>query len=657
VPWPRLLVWVIAGLTAGVVVAAVIVVVVSPEPDVASTVALWLVLGLPSTTVGLLVSRRRPANPVGALLLFNGLVAYTVGLSDAYELVVGQDPGRLPVWDVVVPLMEGAWMWLYVPVALLMLVFPDGRFLGERWRNVAAALIAVVLAFGLLVATAPYPYMAPNEDAPHALGTLPPFAGPLAIALLPVFLGLLVACAVSMRVRYRRATEPVVRAQLKWFALAGLLLPFTLLLCWVGWLLTGGPDLVLIGLAAFHLAVPVATAVAIFRHDLYDVDRALSGAVTYGLLTTALLAVFTAASVVGGLLLGGRSALVAAIATALTAAALAPLRIRLRRWVDRRFYPARIAGLAAVDDLRRKTDAGLARPERIEEVLRSALRDPGLRLGYVVPHSGELVDSRGQPFKPPEERSTPVELDGRRIGVLVSTATSRELLREIAAASALLVEVVRLRAEVGLVLQGVESSRARLLQASYEERRRLERDLHDGAQQRLVSLGMALRVAQRHLSDGSVDVDGLLDQTVAELGTAVAELRQLAHGLRPASLDDGLGYALAALTQTVPVPVELSVDADAVPDDVATTAYYVASEAIANSVKHARAGRIGLSVVRDDGELQVRVSDDGIGGADVAAGSGLAGLADRVAAAGGNLTVRSPRGRGTTIEAVLPCAS
>jgi signal transduction histidine kinase len=131
----------------------------------------------------------------------------------------------------------------------------------------------------------------------------------------------------------------------------------------------------------------------------------------------------------------------------------------------------------------------------------------------------------------------------------------------------------------------------------------------------------------------------------------------LAHGLRPAILDDGLGYALSTLTHNLPVPVDLTVEVDTVPDDVATTAFYVASEAIANSVKHARAGRIGLTVVRDDGGLQVTVSDDGVGGADVAAGSGLAGLADRVAAAGGNLVVHSPRGRGTTVEAVLPCAS
>jgi signal transduction histidine kinase len=252
----------------------------------------------------------------------------------------------------------------------------------------------------------------------------------------------------------------------------------------------------------------------------------------------------------------------------------------------------------------------------------------------------------------------PVRLGGQEIGVLVQGgAGTKELLREIASACALLIEVVRLRIELGQALRDAESSRARLLQVGYRERRRLERDLHDGAQQRLVSLGMAIRLAQRHLDDGTVDVDGLLDQSVAELGTAVAELRQIAHGLRPSSLDDGLAPALTALVGSVPLPVTLTVCPDELPDDVATTAYYVVSEAVVNAVKHADAGAIGLTVARLDGRLTVQVSDDGLGGARMRPGAGLAGLADRVAAAGGALNLSSPRGRGTVVEAVLPCAS
>jgi signal transduction histidine kinase len=243
---------------------------------------------------------------------------------------------------------------------------------------------------------------------------------------------------------------------------------------------------------------------------------------------------------------------------------------------------------------------------------------------------------------------------GAEIGVLCG-GSSPALRAEAGAAAALLVEVVRLRSELGAALREVESSRARLLQAGYAERRRLERDLHDGAQQRLVSLGMGLRLAQRHA--GQVDVNEVFDQAVDELATAVAELRRIAHGLRPSSLDDGLGPALRRLATTVPLPVELDVCPEPLPDEIATTAYYVASEAVSNAVKHADADTIAVRVARDAGRLQVSVRDDGRGGATARSGSGLAGLTDRVAAAGGALQVRSAPGRGTLVEAVLPCAS
>ncbi|MEV6494928.1 histidine kinase, partial [Actinoplanes sp. NPDC051633] len=200
----------------------------------------------------------------------------------------------------------------------------------------------------------------------------------------------------------------------------------------------------------------------------------------------------------------------------------------------------------------------------------------------------------------------------------------------------------------------VQSSRARLVQAGYEERKRLERDLHDGAQQRLVSLGMAFRLAQRHLDGESVDVNGLLDQGVAELGTALVELRKIAYGLRPGRLDDGLGAALTELVRTVPIAVDLDVCTDRLPDDVATTAYYVVSEAITNAVKHATADRIGLRVTRSNGTLLVSVTDDGRGGAALSTRSSIA---DRVAALGGTMRVHSPVGSGTMVEAVLPCGS
>jgi signal transduction histidine kinase len=168
---------------------------------------------------------------------------------------------------------------------------------------------------------------------------------------------------------------------------------------------------------------------------------------------------------------------------------------------------------------------------------------------------------------------------------------------------------------------------------------------------------MALRLAQRHLDDGTTDMNGVIDQAVAELGTAVAELREIAHGLRPSSLDDGLHAALAALTQHVPIPVALEVQPEPLPDDVATTVYYVTGEAITNAVKHADATRIDVRIARCNGHLEVRITDDGRGGAILTPGSGLAGLSDRVQAIGGALALQSNDGRGTIIEAIVPCES
>jgi len=292
-----------------------------------------------------------------------------------------------------------------------------------------------------------------------------------------------------------------------------------------------------------------------------------------------------------------------------------------------------------------------------------ALRDPALRVGVRIPGTQQMVDVAGEPVGADDDPSrapagvpraaVPVLLADEPIGVL--TGTDEAVLRAVAPGTAALIDVIRLRASLADALREVRESRSRIVQAGNAERVRLERDLHDGAQQRLVSLGMALRIAQ--MQRDRTDIDGVLDRAVAELGTAVAELRQIAHGLRPASLDDGLHAALSGMARSLPFPVRLHVDPATFPDDLATTAYYVACEAITNAAKHAGAEQVAVRVAREDHTVRIRVEDDGCGGAAVRPGSGLAGLTDRVAALGGSLTMRSPAGGGTVIEAVLPCGS
>ena len=205
-------------------------------------------------------------------------------------------------------------------------------------------------------------------------------------------------------------------------------------------------------------------------------------------------------------------------------------------------------------------------------------------------------------------------------------------------------------------LAEVEASRARIVTVGYEERRRLERDLHDGAQQRLVSIGLALRDVQRQLPPAIAAATDL-DATVGELTAAIDELRELARGVRPAGLDDGLAAALRELAARSVLATRVKVTEERFEDRLETAAYFVVSEALTNAAKHARASEVAVNAVRRNGSLVVTVRDDGIGGAVASDGFGFLGMSDRVAALGGSVSVDSPRGRGTTVTAELPCGS
>jgi len=200
----------------------------------------------------------------------------------------------------------------------------------------------------------------------------------------------------------------------------------------------------------------------------------------------------------------------------------------------------------------------------------------------------------------------------------------------------------------------LRASRARLVHAGDAARRQLERDLHDGAQSRLVALSLLLQVARRR-ADGDEKLGELLDEAQEELQTSLGELRELARGIHPAVLSDrGLEPALEALASRAPVPVELAVEAERLPGPVETAAYFVVSEALTNVAKYSQATHATVAVRRFNGRVTVDVTDDGIGGADAARGSGLRGLADRVAALDGTLALESPAGHGTRLRAEIP---
>jgi signal transduction histidine kinase len=642
VTWPRRLTRAIAVLTGVSIIAGAMAL-----PGATTEQTIWYTagvgFGLLSTMLALIISVRLPHNRIGPLLALNGFVVVVPTPAPATS-------------DLAIALSQGSWMWLYVPLALLVLVYPDGRLLGPRWRVVAYGLPLIAVLFTVGAAMDPDPFPDPYAETGRPLGVLPESLYMGMLVVLPGFLVLLIACAVAAVRRYRAADETD-RIRLRWLALAGLSVPLTLLLCWLSYLVFDTADLVVVGLAIMYVSIPIAATIGLLAPERYDVDRAISATIAYGVVTAVVLAAFTAVSAAGGVLLGRDSTVLAAATAAAVAVVLMPVRRKVQQHVDRRLSPRRRAALTAMEDLRRRVHTGSAAPEELPRVLRAALRDPHLQVGVRLPGAAGFVDVDGRPVMT-GATTYPVLLGAEEIGVLVpGSAIPTSTVQQVAAATAPHIEVVRLRQGLAQALREVEASRTRMVQATDAERRRLERDLHDGAQQRLVSLAMAIRIGQRHLDDPTFDINGLLEQTVAGLATAVSELRALAHGVRPASLDDGLPTALVSLTRHTPIDVDLSIEVADLPDDVSTTAYYVANEAIANAVKHSGASRIALFVRQANGQVRIQVRDDGVGGATPRPGSGLAGIADRVSAVGGRLSVHSSDHGGTVVEANLPCAS
>jgi signal transduction histidine kinase len=306
-----------------------------------------------------------------------------------------------------------------------------------------------------------------------------------------------------------------------------------------------------------------------------------------------------------------------------------------------------------------------ASPPVLRDLLARTLRDPTLEIAYTVAGTKAFVGFDGRPIElpPPDDGDramTRLERGGETMAVLIhdpAIAEQPELVRSVTAAAGLALDNERLAAEVRSQLEEVRSSRARIVAAGDAERRRVERDLHDGAQQRLVTLALALQVARTHLDGSDSTLASMLDRANDELGLALGELRELARGLHPTVLtEEGIAAAVEALADRSPVPVATTAPPGRYSPVVEATAYFVVAEALTNVAKYARARSATVTIVERDGQLVVEVADDGAGGADPAKGSGLRGLTDRVAAAGGRLTVSSEVGHGTSVRAEIPCA-
>ena len=571
-------------------------------------------------------------------------------------------PGALPggSWAA---LVSSLWPAFFAWPLAVAFVFPDGRLPSPRWRPYAIFAVGSMALLLLLLVLAER-LEEPFSDVPNPIPLrLPDGLGPLRMAAwLAMFAGLVVGAAAA-RSRYKRS-KGIERLQMLWLAYAALLIPLGVV-CFLVWgLIVGEPgDAVVAFLLGMEAAVAIAVGVAVTRYRLYDVDRLINRTLVYAVVTASLGLVYAVVSLLAGVAVGQGSTWATALAVLVVAGAFGPVRRRAQAAVDWRFDRPRYEGLrrvrAFVDDIRE----GRREPEEVEAVLAAALRDPSAELLFRLPASeayangvtGVIADSLDD-----ERALTSVEHRGQEIALLrhkPSLLDRPDLLRSVLAEASLAIEIARLRVEVRLQLAEVEESRARVVRAGYEERRRLERDLHDGAQQRLVTLGIVLRRLQRSLPREAQILGPALDSAVDEIGRAIEDLRTIAAGVRPPRLDEGLAPALADLARAAPVPVDINATHERLPAEVEAAAYFVVCEGVTNAVKHASPSHIRVEASVASGVLRLVVVDDGIGGAMVASGTGLSGLTDRVEAQGGTLLIHSSPGAGTRLEAEIPCGS
>jgi signal transduction histidine kinase len=597
--------------------------------------------------VGALVASRRPGNPIGWLFLGCALAN---GCSS--DLAQGWALRGWPAGELAETFAYTSWIPQAAATVLCFLLFPSGRLMSPGWRAVGgAAVVGSALAVPAFV-------LAPEAGTYFADGVNPYATDStiwwvLFVIAMAVVLGAFVLSVLELGLRFRRSVGDE-RQQMKWFALAaGIAAPVAPL----GVVLWNVTPAARIALAVVVTLIPVAMGAGILRYRLYGIDLAISRTVVYATITLLLAGTYAVVAITVGAVGGRGSIWATAVVTLIAGVGARSLRERLQRLVDRRFNRSQYEAAQRVNTFLEALRAGRAVPEEIEQVLREAVADPGLALGFRLPGTDGNVDLNGDPM-PEDGECLPIRLYGEEVGVVtIGSPASRTRLPELLTIGGLALEIVRLRVELRQQLDEVAASRARIALAADDERRRIERDLHDGHQQRLVSIGLSLRHAQHALGGSAPNAHALIQRAVDEITQSIEDLRELARGLRPAQLDAGLTPALRELARRAPLRVDVHASTGRFPAEIEAAAYFTACEGVTNAVKHSGASQVTLRARWEEGQLVVLVSDNGVGGAALGLGTGLTGLRDRVTAHGGTLDIASSRGEGTTLTAVFPCAS
>jgi signal transduction histidine kinase len=666
--------WVLAVAATVILLAAVVaaadIAVGLAHPTTAEAVDPWLPVGVVARTapvvVGALLVVARPRNAVAWVLLVAGVcvvclqavrVAATAVLSSGVPAPAWVDDA-LPVAAMAPQIGFGV---VYAWPAAVVLLFPDGGPTDRGSRALLATIAGAAVAIAVTTVVGEVETSAPFAGRPNPLFVASletPAAAVFALAWL-VLAGALTTVAVGV-VRRMRGAHGSRRLELRWLLAAAVLPPVSLVACVLAFLGPVPMASVDLAVATAQLLVVGAVVVAVTRHGLYDIDRLLNRALVYAVLTPVLLAVFVVVTAAAGWVLGGGSRLATAVATAAAAAVFLPARAAVQRGVDRFAAPRKAAAAEELRAFADRVHRGDASPADVVGVLARVVDDPDLRVRFPIGGTWLGIDDEPvPPTRAPGRTSSPVRFAGTTVGVVDHSdrlTDDPELLRAALDGVTPTLAVARLQLDVRHQLRQVEASRERIVLAGLAERRRLERDLHDGAQQRLVALGIFLRRIQSTLPREAARTTGGLDAAVAEVAAAIRELRTIAAGVRPARLHEGLRAALDDLAGASPVPVLVDVPDRRLADEVEATAYFVACEAVTNAIKHADPSRVLVDGRMEPGELRLAVVDDGRGGAAPRpGGGGLVGMTDRARSAGGTVTITSPPGAGTRVELVLPC--
>ncbi len=636
-------------------------------------IAFALVLG----GLGLLLAERRPSNPIGWIFCALGVIAGTMALTTEYARWAlihqgGRPPGGLyAAW-----LQEWVWIPLIVGLGVVGWIFPEGRFLSRRWRT--AMVVACALAAVPMVLNALLPRLTIFAGFDNPVGLDEPWVPGAANAsiglMLPVLLG--GAAAATVRFRTRRGDE---RQQIKWLLLAVMAIALVLayLSIILGIILATGTDPTqgavwpeYLAIASF-LAVPISVAFGVLKYRLYDIDVVINKAVVYAVLAVFITGVYLTVVVAAGSLTGYASnPVLSGIAAAVVAIAFQPARRGAQRLANRLVYGERatpyevlaqlgdrLAGEYAADDVLDRIAAALAGGIGADRVVVWLNSGGELRPAAVWPEGAPAapIAASVAALTATEDgmRSFPVRLQGEILGAIgvhkppsdPLTPADEKLVGDLAAQAGLVLRNARL-------IEELRASRRRLIEAQDEERRKIERNLHDGAQQQLVAMTVQLGLLERQAEDPDT-VRASATRLKDALQDALDELRALARGIYPPLLaDQGLAAALEAQSRKAAVPTTIESDGiGRYPREIESAVYFCALEALQNVAKYADAKSAVVRLGERDGRLEFEIADDGRGFDPTATsyGTGIQGMVDRLDAIGGTLEVSSESGRGTMV--------